>query len=150
MEAMEGRKAGIEVALPNEKSSAVSNASRPRSRDSVERKVAKGDYGVKSASPSKVRQASSSPGHLRSPLESGIIKLVEASARYNSDKDSVVKQGFVGGGLTAAELRDVLRKSFGIKLTGPELSAVFAHYVPDGGRELDGNVFIVNLIKVLH
>lgn len=154
MEPTEGWKSGsesaVEVAFSNEKSSTVSNASRLRSRDSVKRKVAKGDYGVKSASPPKMRQVSSSPGPLRSPLESGINKLVEASARYNPDKDSAVKQGFVGGGLTAAELRDLLRKSFGIKLAGPELSAVFAHFVPDGGMELDGNVFIINFIKVLH
>lgn len=141
---MGSRKTGNEVAFPNEKSSAVSDASMPRSRDSVKRKVAKGDYGVQSASPPKRRH------HFRSPLESGISKLVEASAQYNPDKDTTVKQGFVGGGLTATELRYVLRKSFGIKLTGPELSAVFAYYVPDGGMELDGNVFIVHFIKVLH
>lgn len=73
---------------------------------------------------------------------------VGRDTRYHPDRDGVLKQGFAGEGLTPPELREMLRRLFQIKLTEPELSAVFAHFVPDGGMELDGNVFIIHFIQV--
>lgn len=96
----------------------------------------------------KRRRASPVTDISRTPLQSGVAKLTEASVRYHPDKDSVLKRGFAGEGLTPPELREMLRRLFLVKLTEPELSAVFAHFVPDGGMELDGNVFIVRFIQV--
>lgn len=110
------------------------------------REVAKGDYGIKKSCPSNKR---SLPGSNLTPLQSGLSKLVEASVRFDPGKDGIMKQGFFGQGLTPPELRDTLRRLFMIRLTEPELSAVFAHFVPDGGMEMDGNMFIMHFIKVM-
>lgn len=60
----------------------------------------------------------------------------------------MLKRGFSEGELTPPELREMLRRLFTIKLTEPELSAVFGHFVPDGGMELDGNVFFIHFVQV--
>lgn len=135
------------IVFPSGKSAVEGDARRPKSRDS-QKNVAKGKYGTKPSSPPKKRKAAAPVEPSRTPLQSGIFKLVEASVRYHPARDRVLKQGFAGEGLTPPELRDMLRRLFHIKLTEPELSAVFAHFVPDGGMELDGNTFIVHFIQV--
>ena len=80
-------------------------------------------------------------------LQTGIAKLTEASLRYHPDMDDAWKQGFAGEGLTPLTLKEMLRRLFHIKLMEPELSAVFVHFVPDGGMELDGNVFVIQFTK---
>lgn len=137
-----------EIVFPNGKSVIEGEARRPKTRDE-KKNVAKGKYGAKHSFPPKKRKATASPEPPRTPLQSGISKLVEASVRYHPDKDHVLKRGFAGEGLTPPELRDMLRRLFRIRLTEPELSAVFAHFVPDGGMELDGNTFIIHYIQVL-
>ena len=138
----------VEFVFPSGVLSVAANACRQKSQGSGKRNVAKGDYGVKLVSPPKKSRPTRSVQPPRTPFKSGICKLVEASARYHPHTYGTVKQGFQGGGLTALELRDTLRRFFGIKLTDPELSAVFAHFVPDGGMELDGNLFIIHFLQV--
>lgn len=122
---------------------------KPTSKRGGEKKnVAKGNYKSPVSPPKKRRAAPIAVVPSRTPLQSGIFKLVEASVRYHPDKDSVLKQGFLGERLTPPELKEMLRRLFHIKLTEPELSAVFAHFVPDGGMELDGNRFIIHFIQV--
>lgn len=112
--------------------------------------VAKGKYSsAKPGSPPKKHRTATVMDVRRTPLQAGISKLMEASLRYHPDKDGALKQGFAGEGLTPLELKEMLRRLFHIKLTEPELSAVFAHFVPDGGMELDGNVFMIQFIQVL-
>ena len=112
--------------------------------------VAKGKYGVKPSSPPQQHRTTPAVAAIRqTPLQAGISKLMEASLRYHPERDGVLKQGFAGEGLTPPELKEMLRRLFHIKLTEPELSAVFAHFVPDGGMELDGNVFMTQFIQVL-
>lgn len=111
--------------------------------------VAKGKYGVKSGSPLTKHRTAPVMDLRRTPLQAGISKLMEASLRYHPDRDGALKQGFAGEGLTPQELKEMLRRLFHVKLTEPELSAVFAHFVPDGGMELDGNVFMIQFIQVL-
>eukprot|EP00752_Nemacystus_decipiens_P018201 g16330.t1 len=135
------------IVFPSGKSAVEGDPRRPKSKDS-QKNVAKGKYGSKQSSPPKKRKAATPVEPPRTPLQSGIFKLVEASVRYHPEKDRVLKQGFAGEGLTPPELRDMLRRLFHIKLTEPELSAVFAHFVPDGGMELDGNTFIVHFIQM--
>lgn len=135
------------IVFPSGKSAVEGDARRPKSKDS-QKNVAKGKYGTKSSSPPRKRKAAMPAEPTRTPLQSGIFKMVEASVRYHPAKDRVLKQGFAGEGLTPPELRDMLRRLFHIKLTEQELSAVFAHFVPDGGMELDGNSFIVHFIQV--
>lgn len=136
------------IVFPSGKSAMEGDARRPKSRDG-HKNVAKGKYSsTKQCSPPKKRKAAVPVEPPRTPLQSGIFKLVEASVRYHPEKDRVLKQGFAGEGLTPPELRDMLRRLFHIKLTEPELSAVFAHFVPDGGMELDGNTFVVHFIQV--
>lgn len=135
------------IVFPSGKSAVEGEARRPKSRGS-EKNVAKGKYGTKPSSPAKKRKAAAPVEPPRTPLQSGIFKLVEASVRYHPEKDRVLKQGFAGEGLTPPELRDMLRRLFHVKLTEPELSAVFAHFVPGGGMELDGITFIVHFIQV--
>lgn len=135
------------IVFPSGKSAIEGDARRPKSRDG-KKNVAKGKYGTKPISPPKKRKAPPTEPP-RTPLQSGIFKLVEASERYHPEKDRVLKQGFSGEGLTPPELRDMLRRLFHIKLNEQELSAVFAHFVPDGGMELDGNTFIIHFIQVL-
>lgn len=136
-----------EIVFPSGKSVIEGEARRPKTKDE-QKNVAKGKYGAKHSSPPKKRKAATSPEPPRTPLQSGISKLVEASVRYHPDKDHVLKQGFAGEGLTPPELRDMLRRLFHIRLTEQELSAVFAHFVPDGGMELDGNTFVIHYIQV--
>lgn len=135
------------IVFPSGKSAVEGDAGRPKPKGS-QKNVAKGNYSSKQSSPPKKRKAATPVEPPRTPLQSGIFKLVEASVRYRPEKDRVLKQGFAGDGLTPPELRDMLRRLFQIKLTEPELSAVFAHFVPDGGMELDGNTFIVHFIQV--
>lgn len=111
--------------------------------------VAKGKYGVKSGPPPQKHRTAPVMDLRRTPLQAGISKLMEASLRYHPDRDGALKQGFAGEGLTPLELKEMLRRLFHVKLTEPELSAVFAHFVPDGGMELDGNVFMIQFIQVL-
>lgn len=135
------------IVFPSGKSAIEGDARRPNSKDG-KINVAKGKYGTKQSSLPKKRKAATPVEPPRTPLQSGIFKLVEASVRYHPEKDRVLKQGFAGEGLTPPELRDMLRRLFHVKFTEPELSAVFAHFVPDGGMELDGNTFIVHFIQV--
>lgn len=136
-----------EIVFPSGKSVIEGEARRPKTRDE-KKNIAKGKYGAKRSSPPRKRKAANSLDPPRTPLQSGISKLVEASVRYHPDKDHVLKKGFAGEGLTPPELRDMLRRLFHIRLTEQELSAVFAHFVPDGGMELDGNTFITHYIQV--
>ncbi|CAM9433698.1 unnamed protein product [Scytosiphon promiscuus] len=136
-----------EIVFPSGKSTIEGDARRPRSKDG-KKNVAKGKYNVKQRSPPRRRKATTATEPSQTPLQSGISKLVEASVRYHPEKDRVLKQGFAGEGLTPPELRDMLRRLFNVKLTEPELSAVFAHFVPDGGMELDGNTFIIHFIQM--
>lgn len=137
-----------EIVFPSGKSTLEGDVRRPRSKDG-KKNVAKGKYhSAKQRSPSRKRKAIPAVDSSQTPLQSGISKLVEASVRYHPEKDRVLKQGFAGEGLTPPELRDMLRRLFNVKLTEPELSAVFAHFVPDGGMELDGNTFIIHFIQV--
>ncbi|CAN0573103.1 unnamed protein product, partial [Ectocarpus sp. 12 AP-2014] len=78
--------------------------------------VAQGKYAVRLSSPPKKRKASPEEPP-RTPLQSGLSKLVEASVRYHPDKDRILKKGFAGEGLTPPELRDMLRRLFHIRLT---------------------------------
>lgn len=135
------------IVFPSGKSAVEGDSRRPKSRG-TKKNIAKGKYGTKQSSPPKKRTAATPVEPPRTPLQSGIFKLVEASVRYHPEKDRVLKQGFAGEGLTPPELRDMLRRLFHVKLTEPELSAVFAHFVPDGGMELDGNTFVVHFIQV--
>lgn len=136
-----------EIVFPSGKSVIEGDARRPKPRDD-KKNVTKGKYGTMHSSPPKKRKAATPAEPPRTPLQSGISKLVEASVRYHPDKDHVLKQGFAGEGLTPPELRDMLRRLFHVKLNEPELSAVFAHFVPDGGMELDGNTFVIHYIQV--
>lgn len=136
-----------EIVFPSGKSAIEGDGRRGKSREG-KKNVAKGKYSAKQSSPPKKRKAPPTEPP-RTPLQSGICKMVEASVRYHPEKDRVLKQGFSGDGLTPPELRDMLRRLFHIRLTDPELSAVFAHFVPDGGMELDGNAFIIHFIQVL-
>lgn len=138
-----------EIVFPSGKSTTEGDGRRPRSKDG-KKNVAKGKYSAKLRSPPRKRKVVTAAEPSQTPLQSGIFKLVEASVRYHPEKDRVLKQGFAGEGLTPPELRDMLRRLFNVKLTEPELSAVFAHFVPDGGMELDGNTFIIHFIQVLH
>lgn len=143
----EDRDDAVDIVFPSGKSiSEGSSLQTKTSGSETTKKVAKGTYSIKSAP--KKRRAAPAAEPPRSPLQSGISKLVSASVDYHPDKDGVLKQGFAGDGLTPPELRDMLRRLFNIKLTEPELSAIFAHFVPDGGMELDGSVFIIHFIQV--
>lgn len=135
-----------DIVFPSGKSCLLeSNTSTSSPSKKHGRNIAKGDYGMKTTSLSNRRH---SPKRLRTPLQSGIYKLTEASVRFNPEKDGVLKRGFSGQRLTPPELRNMLRRLFSIKLTELELSALFAYFVPDGGMELDGNTFIVQFFQV--
>lgn len=135
-----------DIVFPSGKSSGVKEGLRPLPKKQRGNNLAKGNYGVKS---SHTRKRHSSPEPKRTPLQSGLHKMMEASVRFNPEKDGMLKQGFAGQGLTPPEFREMLRRLFNIKLNEMELGAVFAHFVPDGGMELDGKVFIVHFIQVM-
>lgn len=136
-----------EIVFPSGKTVIERDAPKKPNKTREGRNVAQGKYAVKLSSPRKKRKAPPAEPP-KTPLQSGISKLVEASVRYHPDKDRILKKGFAGDGLTPPELRDMLRRLFHIRLTEPELSAVFAHFVPDGGMELDGNTFVIHFIQV--
>ncbi|CAM9515707.1 unnamed protein product [Ectocarpus fasciculatus] len=135
-----------EIVFPSGKTVIERDVPKPK-KTREGKNVAQGKYAVKLSSPPKKRKPPPAEPP-RTPLQSGISKLVQASVRYHPDKDRILKKGFAGEGLTPPELRDMLRRLFHIRLTEPELSAVFAHFVPDGGMELDGNTFVIHFIQM--
>jgi Ca2+-binding EF-hand superfamily protein len=77
-----------------------------------------------------------------------IAKMTEAAKKYDKNHPaSVALDGFEGASLGPAMFREMLKRTFNLKLTPPELGALIAVFDKDGDGNIDTAEFLLTFFK---
>jgi len=82
-------------------------------------------------------------------LQSALGKIQQVAGDYDATSASAMSlQGFLGTPLTPGNLRDMLRRTFNLRLSGKEIGAMMSAFDADGSGTLDGSEFLINFKKL--
>jgi Ca2+-binding EF-hand superfamily protein len=97
----------------------------------------------------KKMEANITSDYSKTDLESALAKMSQVAGDYDACSASAMSlEGFLGTPLTPGNLRDMLRRTFNLRLAGPEVGALFAAFDSDGGGTLDGSEFLMHFKKL--
>ncbi|GMH77158.1 hypothetical protein TrRE_jg4467 [Triparma retinervis] len=82
-------------------------------------------------------------------LQSALAKIQQVAGDYDATSASAMSlQGFLGTPLTPGNLRDMLRRTFNLRLSGKEIGAMMSAFDQDASGTLDGSEFLINFKKL--
>ena len=85
----------------------------------------------------------------KADLQSALDKIQQVAGDYDASSASAMSlQGFLGTPLTPGNLRDMLRRTFNLRLSGPEIGAMMSAFDQDRSGTLDGSEFLINFKKL--
>ena len=81
--------------------------------------------------------------------ERALTKLLSSAASYDrGDPNAVPLDGFAASRLSAGQFREQLKRTFGVKLTLPELAALVNHFQDGTTSEINSKRFIAHFLKL--
>ncbi|GMH66716.1 hypothetical protein TL16_g10998 [Triparma laevis f. inornata] len=85
----------------------------------------------------------------KTDLQSALDKIQQVAGDYDATSASAMSlQGFLGTPLTPGNLRDMLRRTFNLRLSGAEIGAMMSAFDQDASGTLDGSEFLINFKKL--
>ena len=85
----------------------------------------------------------------KADLQSALDKIQQVAGDYDATSASAMSLGgFLGTPLTPGNLRDMLRRTFNLRLSGAEIGAMMSAFDQDQSGTLDGSEFLINFKKL--